>query len=212
MGGSWLFRPLPLRERVGRGVAPVSSTLRTRRLVVPSPPHPNPLPRGEREPEVPSTKGVIATSTVLALAPCPSRCHRPGRRHSTLKTGRTPQPTSCHRGPRPFVPRPNTGSRVQRASGPVWGQKNFVGGGLFDLGLGRLIEHFEQLAGALASFLGGPSQRRHARGSYRPATTCNSRRATFRLTPSAWATLANSSCLSREISMACFSRSWRSWI
>src|SRR5512135_2883361 len=44
-------------------------------------------------------------------------------------------------------------------------QKNFVGGGLFDLGLGHLVEHFEQLAGALASFLGGPSQRRHARGS-----------------------------------------------
>ena len=47
-------------------------------------------------------------------------------------------------------------------------RKNFVGGGLFDLGLGHLVEHFEQLAGALASFLGGPSQRRHARGSYRP--------------------------------------------
>jgi hypothetical protein len=51
----------------GRGVAPVNSTLRTRRLVVPSPPHPNPLPRGEREPEVPSDKGVIADSTVLRL-------------------------------------------------------------------------------------------------------------------------------------------------
>src|SRR5271157_1201152 len=45
-----------------------------------------------------------------------------------------------------------------------------------------------------------------------PATTCNSRRATLRLTPSAWATLANSSCLSRVISIACSSRSWRSWI
>src|SRR5271157_4080265 len=30
MGGRWLFRPLLLRERVGRGLAPVSSTLRTR--------------------------------------------------------------------------------------------------------------------------------------------------------------------------------------
>src|SRR5208283_4858877 len=69
MGTSWLFRPLPLRERVGRGVAPVSSTLRTRRFVVPSPPLPNPLPQGEREPEIPSTKGVIAISTVLGLAP-----------------------------------------------------------------------------------------------------------------------------------------------
>ncbi|MGO8901603.1 MAG: hypothetical protein ACLQU5_25100, partial [Isosphaeraceae bacterium] len=29
--------------------------------------YPNPLPRGEREPEVPSTKGVIANSTVLLL-------------------------------------------------------------------------------------------------------------------------------------------------
>ena len=47
-------------------------------------------------------------------------------------------------------------------------KKNFVGGGLFDLGLGHLVDHSEQLAGALASFLGGPSQRRHARGSYRP--------------------------------------------
>src|SRR5208337_577170 len=37
MGCSWLVHPLPLRERVGRGVAPASSTLRTRRLVVPSP-------------------------------------------------------------------------------------------------------------------------------------------------------------------------------
>jgi len=63
------LRPLPLRERVGRGVAPVSSTLRTTRLVVLSPPHPNPLPRGEREPEIPSAKGVIANSTVLRLAP-----------------------------------------------------------------------------------------------------------------------------------------------
>src|SRR5208337_3105104 len=44
LGASWLFRHLPLRERVGRRVAPVSSTLRTRRLVVPSPPLPNPLP------------------------------------------------------------------------------------------------------------------------------------------------------------------------
>src|SRR5271166_6020366 len=41
------------------------STLWTRRLVVPSPPHPNPLPRWGREPEVPSTKGAIANSTVL---------------------------------------------------------------------------------------------------------------------------------------------------
>ncbi len=29
------------------------------------PPHPNPLPQGEREPEVPSFKGVTAISTVL---------------------------------------------------------------------------------------------------------------------------------------------------
>src|SRR5271157_5629135 len=31
------------------------------------PPHPNPLPQGERESEVPSNKGVTAISTVLAL-------------------------------------------------------------------------------------------------------------------------------------------------
>src|SRR5271157_4292875 len=69
MASSWLFRPLPLWERVGRGVALVSRTLRTRQLVMPSPPHPNPLPRGEREPEVPSDKGVISNSTVLGLDP-----------------------------------------------------------------------------------------------------------------------------------------------
>src|SRR5208337_1148885 len=63
MGGNWLIHPLPLRERVGRGAVPASSTLRTRRLVVPRPP----LPQGEREPEVPSAKGVIANSTVLGL-------------------------------------------------------------------------------------------------------------------------------------------------
>ena len=51
----------------GRGVAPVSPTLRRRRLVVPSPPHPNPLPRGEREPEAPSAQWLTANSTVLAL-------------------------------------------------------------------------------------------------------------------------------------------------
>ncbi len=39
---------------------------------MPSPPHPNPLPRGEREPKVPAAKSVIANSTVLALAPEPS--------------------------------------------------------------------------------------------------------------------------------------------
>src|SRR5271157_2362643 len=76
MPSRWLFRPLPLRERVGRGVAAVSSTLRRRRLVVPSPPHPNPLPQGEREPEVPSAKGVIATSTVLALDQDLTLCRR----------------------------------------------------------------------------------------------------------------------------------------
>src|SRR5271157_910526 len=74
MAGRWLFLPLPLQERVGRGVAPVSSTLRTRRLVVPSPPHPNPLPRGEREPEVPAAKSVFANSTVLRLGPSRWRC------------------------------------------------------------------------------------------------------------------------------------------
>src|SRR5271157_6554456 len=84
MASSWLFRPLPLRERVGRGVAPVSSTLRTRRLVVPSPPSPNPLPQGERESEVPSNKGVTAISTVLWLGrrpPTPA-----SRRRGTLRS------------------------------------------------------------------------------------------------------------------------------
>src|SRR5271166_6660239 len=72
MASNSLFRPLPLRERGGRVVAPVSSALRIRRLAVPSPPHPNPLPRGEREPEVPSAMSVIANSTVLALALVPA--------------------------------------------------------------------------------------------------------------------------------------------
>src|SRR5262249_5224932 len=44
------------------------------------------------------------------------------------------------------------------------------------------------------------------------ATTCNSRRATLRLTPSAWATLANSSWRSRVISTARPRRCWRSRI
>src|SRR5271157_6369156 len=63
------FALSPCGRGKGEGVAPVSSTLRTRRLVVPSPPHPNPLPQGEREPEVPSAKGVIANSPVLVLKP-----------------------------------------------------------------------------------------------------------------------------------------------
>src|SRR5208337_4240210 len=95
MASRWLFRPLPLRERVGRGVAPVSSTLRTRRLVVPSPPHPDPLPRGEREPEVLSTKGVIANSTVLSLDPCCPRELR-GERFTRL-CGEAGEPD--HRSP-----------------------------------------------------------------------------------------------------------------
>src|SRR4051794_7333410 len=44
-----------------------------------------------------------------------------------------------------------------------------------------------------------------------PSTTRNSRRATLRLTPSAWATVANSCCLSGVISTARFSRPWRAW-
>ena len=46
---------------------------------MPSPPHPNPLPQGEREPEVPSTTDVIAISTVLGpgQAPVTGQCHRP---------------------------------------------------------------------------------------------------------------------------------------
>src|SRR5208282_415073 len=109
MASSWLFRPLPLRERVGRGVAPVSSTLRTRRLVVPSPPHPNPLPRGEREPEVPSAKGVIANSTVLALgsvirawrncrASAPARVDSPADRRRAGPRHRRPGRRQAGRG------------------------------------------------------------------------------------------------------------------
>jgi hypothetical protein len=39
---------------------------------------------------------------------------------------------------------------------------------LLDLGAGRLIEHLEQSAGALAGLEGRPSQGRHARGGSRP--------------------------------------------
>ena len=42
--------------------------------------------------------------------------------------------------------------------------------------------------------------------AFAPSTTRNSRRATLRLTPSAWATVANSRCLSGVISTARFSR------
>src|ERR1700694_3230336 len=44
-----------------------------------------------------------------------------------------------------------------------------------------------------------------------PSTTRNSRRATLKLTPSAWATVANSCCLSEVISTAWLSRSRRAW-
>src|SRR5208337_3739119 len=68
MGGSWLIHPLPLRER-GRTSQLDPSDKAVGRA---QPPHPNPLPQGEREPEVPSTKGVTAISTVLPL----SRLHQ----------------------------------------------------------------------------------------------------------------------------------------
>ena len=48
------------------------------------------------------------------------------------------------------------------------GQKNLVGGALFDLGPGRLVEHLEQRAGLLAGLEGRPPQRRHARTASRP--------------------------------------------
>src|SRR4051812_42021007 len=47
--------------------------------------------------------------------------------------------------------------------------------------------------------------------AFDPWTTRNSRRATLRLTPSAWATVANSCCLSGVISMARLSLPWRAW-
>src|SRR5436305_14652101 len=64
MGGQSFIRPLPLRERVGRGVITLP---RTRRLVEPCPPLPGPLPQGEREPEIASTQRVTTVSTVLVL-------------------------------------------------------------------------------------------------------------------------------------------------
>ena len=48
------------------------------------------------------------------------------------------------------------------------GEKNLVGGKLGDLGSNHLVEHLEQRTGAFAGTLGGPSQRRHARGGCRP--------------------------------------------
>src|SRR4051794_30385900 len=47
--------------------------------------------------------------------------------------------------------------------------------------------------------------------AFGPWMTRNSRRATLRLTPSAWATVANSFRLSGVISTARFSRPWRAW-
>src|SRR5271157_6242783 len=67
MGCSWLVHPLPLRERVGRGVAPASSTLRTRRLVVPSPLTPTLSRKGRGSRKSLRSKGVTAISTVLGL-------------------------------------------------------------------------------------------------------------------------------------------------
>ena len=64
MASSWLFRPLPLRER-GRTSQLDPSDKALGRA---QPPSPQPSPAREREPEVPSAKGVIANSTVLALA------------------------------------------------------------------------------------------------------------------------------------------------
>ena len=45
---AFVFHPLPLRERGDEAWSPPL----TRRSVKPCPPHPNPLPRGERGPEM----------------------------------------------------------------------------------------------------------------------------------------------------------------
>ena len=59
MANSWLFRPFPLRERGHTSQLDPSDKSIGRA----QPPHPNPLPQREREPEVASTKRVIASST-----------------------------------------------------------------------------------------------------------------------------------------------------
>src|SRR5512142_603239 len=61
----------------------------------------------------------------------------------------------------------------QRLSGSTtirtgFGPKNFIGGGLFDLGPVLLVEHLEQGAGPHAGLQGRPSQGRNARGGCRP--------------------------------------------
>ncbi len=107
-----------LRERVGRGVAPVSSTLRTRHLVVPSPPHPNPLPRGGRVPEVPSSQRVIANSTVLTLSLFEDRWDDASMWHVAIPRRSSPTPS-------PSAPPNRTSSRLSRPT------RSFRDGGVF---------------------------------------------------------------------------------
>jgi hypothetical protein len=47
-------------------------------------------------------------------------------------------------------------------------RKNFIGGGVFDLGPGLLVEHLEQCASPHAGLQGRPSQGGNARGGFRP--------------------------------------------
>src|SRR5512135_1308531 len=75
---------------------------------------------------------------------------------------------SRRRAPGPSAPSSSRGSRARRPSGPVGGQKNLIGGTLFDQGPGRLVEHLEQLSGALAGLQSRPPQRRYARRGFRP--------------------------------------------
>src|SRR5208337_807995 len=76
------------------------------------PPHPNPLPQGEMEPEVPSTKGVTAISTVLSLTRCQHFLRSAERRgletlaeQSSLATRHSPLPLQrgTDGGPRRFT-------------------------------------------------------------------------------------------------------------
>src|SRR6516165_233455 len=60
--------------------------------------------------------------------------------------------------------RPATQQRLPGSTSIKTGlrEKNLVGGGLLDLGLGHFVEHLEQLSSVLTSLLGGSSQGRNA--------------------------------------------------
>ena len=130
-----------------------------------------------------------------------AQCRKPGEFYSPCLTVAGLDHSSCD---------PTEAARLDEHQNRLGG-KNLLCGQLGDLGLDHLVEHLEQLAGTFAGILGGPSQRRHTRDGHRPRHDLQQSPCHAQAAPSAWATLANSSCLSRVISTARSSRCWRSW-